>query len=53
TKSVRLLVQYVAETGRMTMKPVTLRDSEAELIKRVRDRLFSPQKRIKVSLDDL
>ena len=53
TEAVRLLFQYVAETGRMPVKPVTLSDSEDALIQTVRERLASPQKGIKVSLDDL
>ncbi len=53
TEAVRLLFQYVAETGRMPVKIVTLSDSEDALIQTVRERLSSPQKGIKVSLDDL
>lgn len=53
TEAVRLLFQYVVETGRMPVKTVTLSDSEDALIKTVRERLSSPQKGIKVSLDDL
>ncbi|WP_296236384.1 type II toxin-antitoxin system RelB/DinJ family antitoxin [uncultured Enterobacter sp.] len=53
TEAVRLLFQYVAETGRMPVKTVTICDSEDELIQAVRDRLANPQKGIKVSLDDL
>ncbi|APQ83433.1 type II toxin-antitoxin system RelB/DinJ family antitoxin [Salmonella enterica] len=53
TEAVRLLFQYVAETGRMPVKNVTLSDSEDALIQTVRERLSSPQKGIKVSLDDL
>ncbi|EMX0438629.1 type II toxin-antitoxin system RelB/DinJ family antitoxin [Salmonella enterica] len=53
TEAVRLLFQYVAKTGRMPVKTVTLSDSEDALIQTVRERLSSPQKGIKVSLDDL
>ncbi|ELB5877561.1 type II toxin-antitoxin system RelB/DinJ family antitoxin [Salmonella enterica] len=53
TEAVRLLFQYVSETGRMPVKTVTLSDSEDALIQTVRERLSSPQKGIKVSLDDL
>ena len=53
TEAVRLLFQYVAETGRMPVKTVTISDNEDELIQAVRERLANPQKGIKVSLDDL
>ena len=53
TEAVRLLFQYVAETGRMPVKTGTISDSEDELIQTVRERLANPQKGIKVSLDDL
>ncbi|HCT7897061.1 TPA: type II toxin-antitoxin system RelB/DinJ family antitoxin [Enterobacter cloacae] len=53
TEAVRLLFQYVAETGRMPVKKVTISDSEDALIQTVRERLANPQKGIKVSLDDL
>ena len=53
TEAVRLLFQYVAETGRMPVKTVTIRDGEEALIQTVRERLANPQKGIKVSLDDL
>ncbi|HDT2076698.1 type II toxin-antitoxin system antitoxin, RelB/DinJ family [Enterobacter cloacae] len=53
TEAVRLLFQYVAETGRMPVKTVTISDNEEELIQAVRERLANPQKGIKVSLDDL
>ncbi|HEO9146484.1 MULTISPECIES: type II toxin-antitoxin system RelB/DinJ family antitoxin [Enterobacter] len=53
TEAVRLLFQYVAETGRMPVKTVTISDNEDELIQAVRERLAYPQKGIKVSLDDL
>ena len=53
TEAVRLLFQYVAETGRMPVKMVTISDSEDALIQTVRERLANPQKGIKVSLDDL
>ena len=53
TEAVRLLFQYVAETGRLAVKTVTVSDSEDTLIQTVRERLASPQKGIKVSLDDL
>ena len=53
TEAVRLLFQYVAETGRMPVKTVTISDNEDELIQVVREWLANPQKGIKVSLDDL
>ena len=53
TEAVRLLFQYVAETGRMPEKTVTVSDSEDELIQTARERLANPQKGIKVRLDDL
>ena len=53
TEAVRLLFQYVAETGRMPEKTVTISDGEDTLIQTVRERLANPQKGIKVSLDDL
>ena len=53
TEAVRLLFQYVAETGRTPVKTVTISDNEDELIQAVRERLANPQKGIKVSLDDL
>lgn len=53
TEAVRLLFQYVAETGRMPVKTVTISDGEEALIQTVRERLANPQKGIKVSLDDL
>lgn len=53
TEAVRLLFQYVAETGRMPVKTVTISDGEEPLIQTVRERLANPQKGIKVSLDDL
>ncbi|WP_336213859.1 type II toxin-antitoxin system RelB/DinJ family antitoxin [Enterobacter sp. P82] len=53
TEAVRLLFQYVAETGRMPVKTLTISDNEDELIQAVRERLANPQKGIKVSLDDL
>ncbi|MFP2362805.1 type II toxin-antitoxin system RelB/DinJ family antitoxin [Enterobacter ludwigii] len=53
TEAVRLLFQYVAETGRMPVKTVTVSDSEDELMQTVRERLANPQKGIKVRLDDL
>ena len=53
TEAVRLLFQYVAETGSMPVKTVTVSDSEDELIHTVRERLANPQKGIKVRLDDL
>ncbi|HAU5815337.1 TPA: type II toxin-antitoxin system RelB/DinJ family antitoxin [Citrobacter freundii] len=53
SEAVRLLFQYVAETGRMPVKTVTVSDCEDTLIQTVRERLASPQKGIKVSLDDL
>ncbi|MGA4666520.1 type II toxin-antitoxin system RelB/DinJ family antitoxin [Enterobacter ludwigii] len=53
TEAVRLLFQYVAETGHMPVKMVTVSDSEDELIQTVRERLANPQKGIKVRLDEL
>ena len=53
TEAVRLRFQYVAETGGMPVKSVTISDSEDALIQTVRERLANPQKGIKVSLDDL
>ena len=53
TEAVRLLFQYVAETGRMPVKTITISDGEEALIQTVRERLANPQKGIKVSLDDL
>ena len=53
TEAVRLLIKYVAETGRMPVKTVTISDGEDALIQTVRERLANPQKGIKVSLDDL
>lgn len=53
TEAVRLLFQYVVETGRMPVKTVTISDSEEALIQTVRERLNSPQNGIQVSLDDL
>ena len=53
TEAVRLLFQYVAETGRKPVKTVTISDSEDALIQTVRERLANPQKGVKVSLDDL
>ncbi|EKS7428487.1 TPA: type II toxin-antitoxin system RelB/DinJ family antitoxin [Enterobacter cancerogenus] len=53
TEAVRLLFQYVAETGRMPVKTVTISDGEEALIQTARERLANPQKGIKVSLDDL
>ncbi len=44
TEAVRLLFQYVAETGRMPVKTVTLSDGDALMIQTVRERLSSPQK---------
>ncbi|EAW3530400.1 type II toxin-antitoxin system RelB/DinJ family antitoxin [Salmonella enterica] len=38
TEAVRLLFQYVTETGRMPVKTVTLSDSEDALIQTVRER---------------
>lgn len=53
TEAVRLLFQYVAENGRMPVKTVTVSEDEAALLEVVRERLASPQKGIKVRLDDL
>jgi addiction module antitoxin, RelB/DinJ family len=44
TEAVRLLFQYVAETGRMPVKTVTISDNEEELIQAVRERLANPTK---------
>ncbi len=53
TEVVRLLFQYIAENGRMPVKSMTISDSEAALLRTVRERLENPQPEVKVSLDDL
>ncbi|EXU74364.1 type II toxin-antitoxin system RelB/DinJ family antitoxin [Erwinia mallotivora] len=53
TEAVRLLFQYIAENERLPLKTLTVSDEEEELLKTVRERLASPRKGIKVTLDEL
>lgn len=53
TEAVRLLFQYIAENERLPLKTLTVSDEEDELIKTVRERLASPRKGIRVTLDEL
>ncbi|WP_168386042.1 type II toxin-antitoxin system RelB/DinJ family antitoxin, partial [Erwinia amylovora] len=53
TEAVRLLFQYIAENERLPLKTLTVSDEEDALLKTVRERLASPQKGIKVTLDEL
>lgn len=53
TEAVRLFFQYIAENGRMPVKTVIISDSEEALLQTVRERLATPEKGIKVNLDDL
>jgi RHH-type rel operon transcriptional repressor/antitoxin RelB len=45
-------LEYVADEGRLPVKPVLLTDEDAELLKIARGRLASPDP-VRVSLDDL
>ncbi|AUX71470.1 type II toxin-antitoxin system RelB/DinJ family antitoxin [Erwinia pyrifoliae] len=53
TEAVRLLFQYIAENERLPLKTLTVSDEEDALLKTVRERLASPQKGIRVTLDEL
>ncbi|MDG6401800.1 type II toxin-antitoxin system RelB/DinJ family antitoxin [Pseudomonas quasicaspiana] len=48
----RQALQYVAERGQLTFKPVLMTEDGEALLATVRERLAAPQ-RLKVSLDDL
>lgn len=50
---IRQTLAYVAEQQKLPFQSVLLTDEDADLIAIARERLLSPKKGIKVSLDDL
>ncbi|KAA8733897.1 MULTISPECIES: type II toxin-antitoxin system RelB/DinJ family antitoxin [Acinetobacter] len=49
----RQTLQYVADQEKLPFKTLVVSDEDAELLEIVKQRLATPQKGIKVSLDDL
>lgn len=50
---IRQTLEYVASQGRSPFRTTVVTEDEEALLAIVRERLASPQKGIKVSLDDL
>ncbi|WP_042051880.1 type II toxin-antitoxin system RelB/DinJ family antitoxin [Aeromonas dhakensis] len=53
SEAVRLVLEYVAINKRLPVQIALMADEDAELLATARQRLASPGKRVRVTLDDL
>lgn len=51
--AVRSFLEYVADTGKMPIKQITVSDEDADLYELVKQRLNEPHKFKAITLDDL
>ncbi|HEX4501758.1 MAG TPA: type II toxin-antitoxin system RelB/DinJ family antitoxin [Scandinavium sp.] len=52
SEALRLMLEYIADNGRLPFKQALLSDEDAELLEIVKERLRDP-KPVRVTLDDL